>query len=71
MPIAELADALCLKDVTSHRWNVFPSCATTGDGLHEGFDWLKETLKNSPRKVQPEAASPTKDDKPTNNIRVK
>lgn len=36
-------------DVTSsggHRpWFVQPSCATTGDGLVEGLDWLSHKLR--------------------------
>jgi len=26
------------------RWFIQATCATTGDGLHEGLDWLQNTL---------------------------
>jgi signal recognition particle receptor subunit beta len=37
---SELATRLRLKDVSNRPWVVKETCATTGEGLHEGLDWL-------------------------------
>jgi small GTP-binding protein len=36
----ELANRLKLNSVTNRPWQVQGTCATTGDGLYEGLDWL-------------------------------
>jgi small GTP-binding protein len=41
---AEVADALELKRLVTHRWHVQPTSAKTGVGLYEGLDWLSATL---------------------------
>eukprot|EP01083_Nonionella_stella_P100781 284714_1 len=44
----------CLKLNKIHQkdrlWHIESSCATTGDGLYEGLEWLMETMKNNKRK---------------------
>eukprot|EP00746_Dinoflagellata_sp_MGD_P140515 gnl/MRDRNA2_/MRDRNA2_73747_c0_seq1.p1 gnl/MRDRNA2_/MRDRNA2_73747_c0~~gnl/MRDRNA2_/MRDRNA2_73747_c0_seq1.p1 ORF type:complete len:208 (+),score=31.92 gnl/MRDRNA2_/MRDRNA2_73747_c0_seq1:64-687(+) len=44
MPAAELTDKLGLHSLRHTRWYVQSSCATTGDGLYEGLDWLSDEL---------------------------
>ena len=40
MSINELALALNIDAVRFHEIYIQPCCATTGDGLYEGLDWL-------------------------------
>eukprot|EP00300_Choanocystis_sp_HF-7_P042222 c8988_g1_i1.p2 GENE.c8988_g1_i1~~c8988_g1_i1.p2 ORF type:complete len:183 (+),score=34.57 c8988_g1_i1:65-613(+) len=45
IPPDELADRLDLKGGQSSRpWKVQACCATTGDGLYEGLDWLTQNV---------------------------
>ena len=50
MNVSELVDKLGLPQMTGRRWHVQATCASSGDGLYEGFDWLASTLRN--KKVQ-------------------
>ena len=40
----ELTDKLGLQNMRSRKWYVQSCCATTGDGLYEGLDWLSNEL---------------------------
>ncbi|KAH0786122.1 ARF/SAR superfamily [Histomonas meleagridis] len=40
----ELGDRLGLNRITNRPWQVQGTCATTGDGLYEGLDWLGEQI---------------------------
>nr|XP_061835371.1 ADP-ribosylation factor 1-like [Nerophis lumbriciformis] len=42
----EVTDALGLHDVRNRRWFIQATCATNGDGLYEGLDWLSAQLSN-------------------------
>jgi len=42
---AEITDKLGLHSLRNRPWYVQSTCATTGDGLYEGLDWLQCTLK--------------------------
>ncbi len=44
MTAAEVTDKLGLHSMTRHSYFVQPCCATTGDGLYEGLDWLSIQL---------------------------
>lgn len=46
VPVAKLADELGLHvlKTTGRVWNIQGCCATTGDGLYEGLDWLSEKI---------------------------
>jgi len=44
MPAAEVTDKLGLHTVRNRQWFIQSACATTGDGLYEGLDWLSRTL---------------------------
>ncbi|XP_005986306.1 ADP-ribosylation factor 3-like [Latimeria chalumnae] len=42
----ELTDKLGLHALHHHSWYIQATCATSGDGLYEGLDWLSKQLKN-------------------------
>merc|ERR1712061_516563 len=44
MTVAEITEKLGLHKLRDRRWFVQSTCATTGDGLYEGLDWLSRTL---------------------------
>jgi ADP-ribosylation factor protein 1 len=49
--ISELTDRLGLRRIRDRPWNVQATCATSGDGLYEGMEWLSnmifKNLKNT------------------------
>tara|TARA_B110001452_G_C15087920_1_gene379560 strand:+ start:187 stop:465 length:279 start_codon:yes stop_codon:yes gene_type:complete len=47
MTAAEITDKLGLHSLRKRNWYIQASCATTGDGLYEGLDWLSSVLKPS------------------------
>jgi ADP-ribosylation factor protein 1 len=46
MPAAEVTEKLGLHNLRSRQWFIQSACATTGDGLYEGLDWLSRTLSS-------------------------
>ena len=47
MSIQEISNRLQLNEMSSLRnkkWRIQATCATNGDGLFEGMDWLAQTL---------------------------
>ena len=44
MTAAELTDKLQLNELRNRRWYIQATCATQGDGLYEGLDWLSNEL---------------------------
>ncbi|XP_074552752.1 ARF GTPase 2a [Halichoeres trimaculatus] len=47
MTAAELTDKLQLQGLSRRNWFIQATCATSGDGLYEGLDWLCNQLKNA------------------------
>ena len=45
MNAAEVTDKLGLQSVKPNNWYIQATCATSGDGLYEGLDWLSTELK--------------------------
>lgn len=45
MSAAEMTDKLGLHGLRQRQWFIQACCATTGDGLYEGLDWLSATLQ--------------------------
>ena len=41
---AEITDKLGLSSIRGKNWYIQSTCATTGDGLYEGLDWLSRNL---------------------------
>mmetsp|Transcript_6953 Transcript_6953/g.19724 ORF Transcript_6953/g.19724 Transcript_6953/m.19724 type:complete len:182 (+) Transcript_6953:72-617(+) len=46
MTAAEVTEKLGLHNLRSRQWFIQSACATTGDGLYEGLDWLSRTLSS-------------------------
>ena len=44
LSVNEVTERLGLNSVRNRQWYVQACCATTGDGLYEGLDWLSDTL---------------------------
>jgi ADP-ribosylation factor protein 1 len=44
MNAAEITDKLGLHSLRQRQWYIQSACATTGDGLYEGLDWLSAQL---------------------------
>ena len=49
MNTAEITDKLGLHSLSNRNWHIQATCATSGDGLYEGLDWLSNQLKNADR----------------------
>ncbi|XP_013790236.1 ADP-ribosylation factor 1-like [Limulus polyphemus] len=46
MNAAEITDKLGLHSLRNRNWYIQATCATSGDGLYEGLDWLSSQLRN-------------------------
>merc|ERR1712014_415474 len=46
MQAAEVTEKLGLHNMRNRQWFIQSACATTGDGLYEGLDWLSRTLSS-------------------------
>merc|ERR1711990_1407405 len=44
MTAAEITEKLGLHNMRNRKWFIQSTCATTGDGLYEGLDWMSRTL---------------------------
>ena len=44
MSVAEVTDKLGLHSIRDRKWYIQSCCATSGDGLYEGLDWLSNAL---------------------------
>ena len=42
---SEITDALDLTKMTQRQWFVQATCATTGEGLVDGLEWLAQRVK--------------------------
>jgi len=47
MTVNEITEKLGLNQIRNRKWYIQGCCATTGDGLYEGLDWLAKTLKEN------------------------
>jgi len=45
MSVSEITDKLSLHTLHHRPWYIQSCCATSGDGLYEGLDWLATTLQ--------------------------
>jgi len=46
MTAAEVTEKLGLHNMRNRQWFIQSACATTGDGLYEGLDWMSRTLSS-------------------------
>jgi small GTP-binding protein len=44
MPASELTEKLGLNSLRGRRWYIQSTCATQGQGLYEGLDWLSNEI---------------------------
>merc|ERR1712227_1113668 len=44
MPVHDLQEKLGLSSLRYRKWFIQSTCATTGDGLYEGLDWLSNNV---------------------------
>merc|ERR1739842_136036 len=44
MSVNEVTERLGLNQLRNRQWYIQSTCATTGDGLYEGLEWLSNTL---------------------------
>eukprot|EP01129_Flabellula_baltica_P003442 TRINITY_DN131_c0_g2_i1.p1 TRINITY_DN131_c0_g2~~TRINITY_DN131_c0_g2_i1.p1 ORF type:complete len:197 (+),score=46.78 TRINITY_DN131_c0_g2_i1:50-592(+) len=44
--VSELTEKLGMHNLRDRAWNVQATCAVSGDGLHEGMEWLSNAVKN-------------------------
>jgi ADP-ribosylation factor protein 1 len=44
MSVSEVTDKLGLHSIGDRKWYIQSTCATSGDGLYEGLDWLSTAL---------------------------
>ena len=44
MSVSEVTDKLGLHSIGDRKWYIQSTCATSGDGLYEGLDWLSIAL---------------------------
>ncbi|KAI1001977.1 ADP-ribosylation factor [Podosphaera aphanis] len=47
MNAAEITDKLGLHSLRQRAWYIQSTCATSGDGLYEGLEWLAQSLKKA------------------------
>lgn len=47
MNAAEITEQLGLHSIRQRPWYIQAACATSGDGLYEGLEWLSTSLKNA------------------------
>ena len=45
MSVSEITDKMKLYALKNRNWYIQACCATTGDGLYEGIDWLTYVFK--------------------------
>ncbi|KAJ4964131.1 hypothetical protein NE237_024070 [Protea cynaroides] len=44
MTVSEITDKLGLHSLRQRRWYIQSTCATSGQGLYEGLDWLSNNI---------------------------
>jgi len=45
MTAADMAEKLNMQSLSGRKWFIQSACATRGDGLYEGLDWLAKALQ--------------------------
>lgn len=48
MTASNVKEHLRLDELRHHQWFIQSTCATTGNGLHEGLDWLASKIEEGP-----------------------
>lgn len=42
---ADISDALGLNNIQTHQWHIQSTCALSGHGLSDGFDWILQNIE--------------------------
>ncbi|KAF6165304.1 hypothetical protein GIB67_042720 [Kingdonia uniflora] len=53
MNAAEITDKLGLHSLRQRHWYIQSTCATSGEGLYEGLDWLSNNIVNKASTCKP------------------
>uniref|UniRef100_A0A3Q7FZI3 ADP-ribosylation factor n=2 Tax=Solanum lycopersicum TaxID=4081 RepID=A0A3Q7FZI3_SOLLC len=53
MNVADITDKLGLRSLRQRRWYIQSACATSGQGLYEGLDWLSHNITGKARTLLP------------------
>lgn len=65
LTVAEVTDKLKLHQLRNRQWYILGSCATSGEGLYEGLDWLSSTLQTKHTKAKPQQSREQMNKMPT------
>jgi len=65
MTVVEMTEKLKLHQLRNRQWYILGSCATSGDGLYEGLDWLSNTLQTKHTKAMPQQSKEQLEKMPT------
>ncbi|KAG6666177.1 hypothetical protein I3843_01G013300 [Carya illinoinensis] len=49
LSVSEITDKLGLHSLRQRRWYIQAACATNGQGLYEGLDWLSSNISSKAR----------------------
>ncbi|XP_041028387.1 ADP-ribosylation factor 1-like isoform X1 [Juglans microcarpa x Juglans regia] len=49
LTVSEITDKLGLHSLRQRRWYIQAACATNGQGLYEGLDWLSSNISSKAR----------------------
>ncbi|RVX23709.1 ADP-ribosylation factor 1 [Vitis vinifera] len=49
MSVSEITDKMGLHSLRQRRWYIQSTCATSGQGLYEGLDWLSSNISSKAR----------------------
>jgi len=52
MSVEKVTERLKLHQLRKRMWYIQPCCATTGDGLYEGLDWLVSVVNKKPQTAE-------------------
>jgi len=50
LSVQKITDSLGLNSIRNRAWYIQATCATTGDGIYEGLDWLSNKLTGKKKK---------------------
>lgn len=59
MNAAEITDKLGLHSLRQRQWYIQATCATSGDGLYEGLEWVSARSRPAPAQTSPLTATGT------------
>lgn len=59
MNAAEITDKLGLHSLRQRSWYIQAACATSGDGLYEGLEWVSDYLLASSMMLMIRSSLPT------------